>query len=55
MYIHVFSTLDVNSLEGVLEMQILKTGTVIPGFPLQHTWEIKLVDNYCVPPSNKHD
>ena len=25
MYIHVFSTLDVNSLEGVLEMQILKT------------------------------
>lgn len=50
MYIHVFSTLDVNSLEGVLEMQILKTGTVIPRFPLQHTWEIKLVDNYCVPP-----
>lgn len=29
--------------------------TVIPGFPLQHTWEIKLVDNYCVPPWNKHD
>lgn len=25
MYIHVFSTLDVNSLEDLLEMQILKT------------------------------
>lgn len=53
-YIHVFSVMDVNSLEGVLEMKILKTHSD-SWIPSSTHMEIKLVDNYCVSPWNKHD